>query len=288
VGADVYNTVAMQTVAILGAGELGGLTARALACRNAVARIVLVDEAGAVAAGKALDILQSGPLEGFDTRLDGTSDIGTVAGASVIVLADAHGAGEWLRDEGLALVRRAHALSPRSVIVAAGAAQRDLLAACAAEGGVPVARLVGSAPVAASAAARALAALESNRAAPDISVTMVGAPPRWVAVWSAATAAGLPLADLLNAGQLARIDARLRASWPPGPYPLASAAAAVVQAIVTASNRRWCCFVADRARPGRPVFAALPAALGPEGVRSIDLPPLGPRERVALDEVLSG
>ena len=91
-GADVYNTVAMQTVAILGAGELGGAVGRALACRDLVSRIVFIDKSATVAAGKALDIRQSGPVEGFDTRLDGTDDLTSIIGASVVVLADDHDA----------------------------------------------------------------------------------------------------------------------------------------------------------------------------------------------------
>ena len=65
----------MQTVAILGAGELGGAVGRALACRDLVSRIVFIDKSATVAAGKALDIRQCGPVEGFDTRLDGTEDL---------------------------------------------------------------------------------------------------------------------------------------------------------------------------------------------------------------------
>jgi malate dehydrogenase len=276
----------MQTVAILGAGELGGLLARSLACRDLVGRIVLIDKAGSVAAGKALDIRQSGPLEGSDARLEGTSDLGAAGGAAVIALADEHGGSEWTGDAALELLRRVEVSAPRAVFLAAGAGQRELLGRAAGEIGINLAQLVGSAPVAASSAARALVALELDWSAPDVSVTVVGAPPRWVAVWSAATAAGVPLTDLLTAGQLARIDQRLHASWPPGPYQLASAAAAVVRAVVTGSNRRLCCFVADRMRPGPAVFAALPAALGPEGVREVEMPSLGPRERVALDAVL--
>jgi len=85
----------MQTIAILGAGAVGGAVARALACLDLVPRITIVDESGAVASGKALDIRQSGPIEGFDTRLDGTEDLTSVIGASVVVLADEHGTGEW-------------------------------------------------------------------------------------------------------------------------------------------------------------------------------------------------
>src|SRR5262245_3871780 len=48
----------MQEVAIVGAGELGGAVAHVLARRDAVRSIVLADESGRVAAGKALDIAQ--------------------------------------------------------------------------------------------------------------------------------------------------------------------------------------------------------------------------------------
>ena len=49
----------MREVAIVGAGELGGLTAHALARRNAAGLIRLIDDAGRVAEGKALDISQA-------------------------------------------------------------------------------------------------------------------------------------------------------------------------------------------------------------------------------------
>ena len=58
----------MHTVAILGAGDLGGALARTLASSDAVSRIVLVDDARTVAAGKALDIRQAGPIESYRHR----------------------------------------------------------------------------------------------------------------------------------------------------------------------------------------------------------------------------
>src|SRR2546425_1164481 len=54
----------MHSVAIVGAGELGGTIAHALARRDGVGAITLVDETGRVAAGKALDIAQAAPVEG--------------------------------------------------------------------------------------------------------------------------------------------------------------------------------------------------------------------------------
>src|SRR5262245_66477393 len=64
----------MTTAAIIGAGDLGGAVAQALAARDRVARLVLIDPAGTVAAGKALDLQQSGAVHGFHTRLAATED----------------------------------------------------------------------------------------------------------------------------------------------------------------------------------------------------------------------
>ena len=61
----------MQDVAIIGAGELGGALAHVLARRDVASTIRLIDETGGVAAGKALDIMQSAPIERFATRVVG-------------------------------------------------------------------------------------------------------------------------------------------------------------------------------------------------------------------------
>src|SRR5262245_64298936 len=86
-----YNSPRMQDVAIVGAGELGGDLAHALARRDIVRSIRLIDAAGSVAAGKALDIMQSAPVEQFSTEVGGATDISYAAGAAVVVIADGAG-----------------------------------------------------------------------------------------------------------------------------------------------------------------------------------------------------
>jgi malate/lactate dehydrogenase len=128
--------------------------------------------------------------------------------------------------------------------------------------------------------------MELDVSATDVSLTLAGAPPDWIVAWADATVAGTPVTRLVSAAGILRIEQRLRASWPPGPYQLASAAAAVIRAIVTRSRRRQCCFVSDGERLGVPVHVAMPALLGPEGVRAIEPPALAPRERVMLEALL--
>ncbi len=72
----------MTTVCILGAGELGGSVAHALARGERVRRVRLIDEAGTIAAGKALDIQQAGAVEGFHTVVEGTNDLTRVTGCA--------------------------------------------------------------------------------------------------------------------------------------------------------------------------------------------------------------
>ena len=78
----------MSRVAILGAGPIGAAVAERLARTGWCRRIVLVDPAHEVAAGKALDIRQAGPVEGYDTRVSATADIAACASAALIVVAD--------------------------------------------------------------------------------------------------------------------------------------------------------------------------------------------------------
>src|SRR5438034_9347818 len=96
----------MSRVAILGAGEIGGAAARALATRARVGSILLIDEQPHVAAGKALDLRQAGPISGSDARIEGSMDVASAAGATAIVLADTAAGAEWSGEAGLALLRR--------------------------------------------------------------------------------------------------------------------------------------------------------------------------------------
>src|SRR5687767_10975229 len=114
----------MTTVCIIGAGELGGAVAHALARGERAGRVVLIDAAGSVAAGKALDIQQSGAVEGSHAQLTGTDDFTRVTACDACVVADRSGpSGEWRGDEGLAMMTRLASYLPEAPIVFAGPAQ---------------------------------------------------------------------------------------------------------------------------------------------------------------------
>src|SRR5579871_1017984 len=117
----------MDRIVVLGAGELGGLIAHALARREVARDVCIVDDNGRAAAGKALDIMQAAPVEGFASTVVGTSDVSAVSHAAAVVIADAMGGGEWQGDAALALVKRVSGLPRGFPIVCAGASQRSLV-----------------------------------------------------------------------------------------------------------------------------------------------------------------
>ena len=182
----------MRDVAIVGAGALGGALAHLLAQRDVVATVRLIDESGSVAAGQALDIMQASPIEAFATSVSGSTDVAAAAGASVIIVADRSGGAEWQGEEGLALLRRIVRSGSRSIIVCAGAAQRDLVERGAREMRIPRTLIFGSAPEALAGAVRAIVALETGGSPADVGLTVLGVPPSQIIVpWEEATIAGL-------------------------------------------------------------------------------------------------
>jgi len=282
----------MQRVAIIGAGELGGAVAHALARRDAARSILLIDESGRIAAGKALDIAQSAPVEGFAAQLAGATDVSMAAGADVIVVADRAGRGEWQGEEGLALLKRLIGSARAAIVVFAGATQRDLVERGAGEPGIDRARIFGSAPEALAGGARALAALAVDGSPRDISLSVLGVPPDHTVIpWADATIAGFALTRLIDEPARRRLTARVNALWPPGPYALAAAAATAIDAIGGRSRRFPSCFVAPelivegsgrRARAG-----AMPVRLDARGVVEVVTPSLSAAERLALETALS-
>ena len=275
----------MREVAIIGAGELGGATMHELARRNVARSITLVDEQRSAAVGKALDIAQAAPVEGFATQLSGGSDASSASGADVVVIADRFGGGEWQGEEALAVLKRVCQMASRALIVCAGATSVTLIDRGVRELKVPRARLLGSAPEALASGVRALVALAIDGTARDVALTVLGLPPaRIVIPWGDATVAGFALTRCLAEPVRRQIDARVALLWPPGPLALSAAASAVVAAIEGRSRRIVSCFVAPEA-PAR--TAAMPVRLGPSGVVETVLPALSVAERVAWENAVS-
>ena len=77
--------MARNKIALIGAGNIGGTLAHLIGLKE-LGDVVLFDVFGGVAAGKALDIMQSGPVDGFDCAMSGGSDYAAIKDADVVIV----------------------------------------------------------------------------------------------------------------------------------------------------------------------------------------------------------
>lgn len=77
--------MARNKIALIGGGQIGGTLAH-LASLKELGDVVLFDIMEGLPQGKALDLAQSGPIEGFDGALKGVSDYRAIAGADVVIV----------------------------------------------------------------------------------------------------------------------------------------------------------------------------------------------------------
>jgi malate dehydrogenase len=277
----------MSGVAILGAGELGGAIAHALAGRGWVREITLVDDAADVATGKALDILQTGPIDRLDVRVGAAGDLLSAAGASVIVLADAVDSGEWKDDRGLALVDRLVRAGTTAAFVFAGPHQTTLMRAAARELGVAADRMVGTAPAAVVGTVRALLGLETGGAGGGVSVTVGGRPPTFVVAWSSATISGSLVTDRVPAHRLLAVGQSLKRFWPPSARAIAAPTTRIIEAFVRGSrDLHQALTILDGDFGSRGGVAMMPLAIGPGRVLARVIPSLSPQERTEIENAI--
>ena len=233
----------MGFIAIVGSGALGGAVAHALAVRDRVPEVRLIDPAGsgrarqgprhpAVLAHRQLQHHDSPPAESIDAAV----------GADVVVIADAAaGNVEHSGEAGLGLLRHLVRAGSRAPILCAGASQRELIAKAVTELHVSRALVLGSAPFALESALRALAGLVLDGSGVEVGLRVVGVPPRAAVVaWEEATAYGQPLSSQMAPHAIAGTR---------GADSRALAAGAVRARFGRGADRRG-----DRARVATPVF----------------------------------
>ena len=77
--------MARNKIALIGAGNIGG-TLALLAGLKELGDIVLFDIAEGIPQGKALDIAEAAPIEGFDAHVTGANDYAALSGADVVIV----------------------------------------------------------------------------------------------------------------------------------------------------------------------------------------------------------
>lgn len=268
-------------VAIFGAGATGSAIAQRLAERARVGDVLLIDDNAAVAAGKALDIRQSGPVTHTDVKLSGTSEPLSAVGADVIVLADDTASGPWDGDRGLRLLERLLRSGTNGPFVFAAPSQLALMETSVRELHIAPDRLVGTAASAIAPIVASLVNIELGQTGTRVTVT--GRPPSFVVGWSAATVGGALVTDVVPPHRLLAISQSLPKLWPTGPQAAAAPAALVIEALVAGSRRMLdAVTILDGEFGLRGRAALLPLEIAQGRVVRRGTPSLSPQERTEM------
>ncbi len=267
-------------VAILGAGELGATLARRLAEREGARQVVLVDASEGKARGKALDLMQSGPVEGYDTEVTGAAAL--PEGCDVVVSADPPELeGRSSRDAAAWVAGLVPRLGRGPFLVAGDHGPSLVDAAVGA--GLPRERVLGSAPVAWTGALRRSLAREMGAIAADLGLAVLGLPPEHVVVpGRGVTLSGLPLESGLPTPLRRALDAVRRRTL--GPVALAAAADRLLAALLGPPGPvlpAWARLEGEFGHRG--IALAVPVRLGSGKIQAVVEVALEPVERVAFD-----
>ena len=275
-------------VTVIGAGNIGGTTALHLAMRN-FADVVLVDIVEGLPQGKALDILESGPIIRFDSNVVGTNSYQETAGSDVVVITSGKPrqpgmSREDLLNENQGIVQSVTEQlvehSPNCVIVVV-ANPLDAMCHVALEtSGFPRERVVGMAGILDTARYRTFIAQELEVSVRDVFALVLGGHgDNMVPLPSMATVNGVSITELLSQD---RVDAIVQRTRQGGGeivellgsgsafYAPAAAIVEMVDAIILDQKRILPCATYLQGEYGiNDLFVGVPIKLGAGGIEEI-------------------
>ncbi|MEO7655422.1 MAG: malate dehydrogenase [Sphingomicrobium sp.] len=285
--------MARKKIALIGAGMIGGTLAH-LAAKKAMGDIVLFDIAEGIPQGKALDLAQCGPIEGFDAKIIGTNDYKDIAGADVIIVtAGVPRKPGMSRDDLLGInlkVMKAvgagikdHA--PQAFVICITNPLDAMVWALREFSGLPHHKVVGMAGVLDSARFATFLAWEFGVSVKDINAFVLGGHgDTMVPVTSYTTISGIPVDDLVKMGKSskARIDEIVQRTRAGGGeivallktgsayYAPATSAIAMAEAYLGDQKRILPCAAYVEGKYGlNGLYVGVPAVLGANGVEEI-------------------
>ncbi len=201
--------MARNKIALIGAGNIGGTLAH-LAAAKELGDVVLFDVVEGVPQGKALDLAQCGPVEGFDANLKGSNDYADIADADVIIVTAGIARKPGMsRDDLLGInlkVMKAvgegiKANAPNAFVICITNPLDAMVWALREFSGLPHHKVVGMAGVLDSARFRHFLAEEFKVSVKDVNAFVLGGHgDTMVPVIEYSTVAGIPVPDLVEMG----------------------------------------------------------------------------------------
>lgn len=291
-------------ITIVGAGNVGATTAHWLAERE-IGDIVLVDipQTEGMPKGKALDLMQAGPLVGYNTRLIGTTDYEPTANSDVVVITAGVPRKPGMSREDLVnvnaniirdVINKAVPLSPNAIYIMVTNPLDTMTYLAYKLSGLPRERVIGQAGILDSARMRTFIAMELDVAVENVQAMVLGGHgDEMVPMVRFTTVAGIPISLLLPKEKIDAIVERTRkgggeivsllktgsAYYAPG-----AAVAQMVEAILKDQKLIVPCSVYLQGEYGlHDICFGVPVKLGRNGVEQIIELPLTEEERAMLE-----
>jgi malate dehydrogenase len=205
--------MARKKIALIGAGQIGGTLAHLIALKE-LGDVILFDIVDGVPQGKALDLSQSGPVEGFNSTIKGTSEYKDIAGADVVIVtAGVPRKPGMSRDDlleiNLKVMEQVGAgiakYAPEAFVICITNPLDAMVWALQKFSGLPSAKVIGMAGVLDSARFRHFIADELKVSVEDVTAFVLGGHgDTMVPLARYSTVAGIPLTDLVKMGWLTK------------------------------------------------------------------------------------
>lgn len=289
----------MQKITIVGAGRVGESTAHNLAKAELCREVVLIDIKEGVPQGTALDIQESAPLFGFDTKLSGHNDLAAMAGSDLVIIT----AG-FPRKPGMSrsdvldvnvpivegIVDETMRSAPQAMILLVTNPVDVLTYIAWKRSGFPRARVFGLSGVLDSTRMASFVALETGFSIKDVSAMVLGGHgDTMVPLPRFTTINGIPLAHFLDDAHIAGIAERTRQGGAEilalrktsSAYDAPAAAVATMVDALAHARRRIlpCVAILDGEYGMNDICMGVPVVLSGAGVEGIIELALTPEER---------
>jgi len=300
--------MARNKIALVGAGNIGGTLAHLIGLKE-LGDVVLFDVFGGVAAGKALDIMQSGPVDGFDSAMSGGSDYAAIAGSDVVIVTAGFPRMPGMSRDDL-LAKNAGVIAtvaegikthcPDAFVIVITNPLDVMVAVMQERSGLPANKVVGMAGVLDSSRFRLFLAQEFNVSVEDVTAFVLGGHgDTMVPLTRYSTVAGIPVPDLIKMGWTTqeRIDAICARTANGGGeivkllergsafYAPAASAIAMAEAYLKDKKRVLPCAVKLNGEYGlTDLYVGVPVVIGAGGAERIVEIQLDPAEKAAFDK----
>jgi malate dehydrogenase len=293
--------MARPKVTVVGAGNVGATTAQYIVERQ-LADVVLTDVVDGLPQGKALDLLQAGPVHGYDCRITGANDYEPTAGSDIIVITAGLARKPGMSRDDL-LMKNAEIVggvvtetarrSPTAILIIVTNPLDAMAQLALRRSGFPKQRVIGMAGVLDSARFRTFIAQELDVSVENVTAFVLGGHgDTMVPLPRYSTVAGIPITELLPKDRLEALvkrtangGAEIVGLLKTGSAYYAPAASVVdmVEAILKDKKKVLPCTAYLEGEYGvKGLFVGVPVKLGRRGIEQILQITLSPDESAAL------